>query len=159
MLLTACATTAGAGSPTAALSPTTNLAGPTVQGGSLSEAALHGHPVVLAFWASWCGPCHDEQPRLNAAYQRWQPRGVRFLGVDMLDSNSAARGFIQQEHVPYTSVVDADADIAAGYQVPAAPAIVFLDAHGAVADRVLGGLEILSDADFDAELMRLTSAR
>ena len=111
--------------------------------------------MVLVFWGAWCGPCHDEQPRLNAAYARWTPHGVAFLGVDMRDDLGAALTFQRQLHLPYASVADPDVTIAAGYDIPAAPALAFIDAQGRVGDRVLGSLGVMSDAAFDQELSGL----
>lgn len=152
---------AGCGAPRAASTPlTTSVSGgPTLTGKDVSITALRGHPVVLIFWASWCGPCHDEQPDLNAAYTRWTPHGVDFMGIDLRDNDPDAIAYERQLSVPYQSIVDGDATIAVYYRIPAAPAIVFLDAHGRVADVVLGGLGTMSVPDFNAELATLVAAR
>src|SRR5215212_3404943 len=47
---------------------------------TLSLASLKGKAVVLNFWASWCEPCKEESPRLEAAWRRWRDRGVVFVG-------------------------------------------------------------------------------
>lgn len=154
-LLAACGSTGQPATRSPSFSPATTVAGHTLTGNAVSLASMRGHPVVLVFWASWCGPCHDEQPRLNAAYSRWSPRGVRFLGVDMLDDTPAALSFQHQLGVPYPSVVDNDGNIAAGYLVPAAPAIVLVSATGGVASRVLGGLDTMSDSDLDTAISHL----
>jgi len=136
-------------------SPTTAVAGKTLSGTTVSLAAMHGHPVVMVFWASWCGPCRAEQPQLNAAYTKWKAAGVRFLGVDMLDDDAAARAFQQTMGIAYPSVVDNNANIAAGYLIPAAPALVLIDRGGHVVDRILGGLETMTGTDLDGALHRL----
>lgn len=138
-------------------SPTTAVAGKTLSGTTVSLAAMHGHPVVMVFWASWCGPCRAEQPQLNAAYTKWKAAGVRFLGVDMLDDDAAARAFQQTMGIAYPSVVDNNANIAAGYLIPAAPALVLIDRGGHVVDRILGGLETMTGTDLDGALHRLLS--
>jgi thiol-disulfide isomerase/thioredoxin len=153
-LVSACGSALPSGSAST-FAPSTRLAGQTLDGAQLSATTYRGHPVVVVFWAAWCGPCHDEQPRLNTAYRRWTPQGVRFVGDDMLDNDSAARAFVSQYSVPYPSIVDEHANIAAGFLVPAAPALVLLDKSGRAANTLLGGLETLSDAELDSDLTAL----
>jgi len=153
LVISACG--GGGGGTPAPFSPAAVASGRTLSGGTLSLASLHGHPVVLVFWASWCGPCHDEQPQLNAAYARWQARGVRFVGVDLLDTDDAALSFQRQNDVPYPSVVDGDGGIAEDYLIPAAPAVVLIASDGSVRLRQLGGLEVLSAAALDSDIRQL----
>jgi thiol-disulfide isomerase/thioredoxin len=135
--------------------PVTASGGPTLTGKDVSITAYRGHPVVLIFWASWCGPCHDEQPALNSAYATWSPRGVVFLGVDLRDTTAPALAFQSQFKVPYPSIADTNATLAVDYRIPSAPALVFLSSQGKVADAVLGALGIMSTADFNAEVTSL----
>src|ERR671938_552668 len=58
----------------------------------LSDALAQGKPVVVNFWASWCGPCADEAPLLEAAAKRYGQQ-VTFVGVDVQDLDSDARAF------------------------------------------------------------------
>jgi thiol-disulfide isomerase/thioredoxin len=129
--------------------------GPTLTGKDVSLASFRGHPVVLIFWASWCAPCRDEQPDLNAAFARWTARGVAFLGVDIRDTTTPALAFQSEFKVPYPSIADTNATLAIDYRVPAAPALVFLNARGNVADVVLGALGTMSVADFNTEITTL----
>jgi thiol-disulfide isomerase/thioredoxin len=150
----------GAAHATATPSPQTVTAsgGPTLSGRDVSITAFHGHPVVLVFWASWCGPCHDEQPDLNNAYAKWFPHGVEFLGVDLRDDTKDALGFQHSLDVPYPSIADTQATLAVDYRIPSAPALVFLTAQGKVADVVLGALGPMSVADFNTEISTLLGA-
>jgi len=83
-------------------------------GGDAYEARLkklRGYPAVVNVWASWCGPCRFEFPRLQqvaAAYGR----RVAFLGVDSEDSDAAASTFLEEAPVPYPSYTDPDKRIA-----------------------------------------------
>jgi thiol-disulfide isomerase/thioredoxin len=129
--------------------------GPTLTGKDVSITSYRGRPVVLIFWASWCGPCHDEQPALNTAYTRWSPRGVVFLGVDLRDTTAPALAFQSEFKVPYPSIADTNATLAIDYRIPSAPSLVFLNAQGKVADVVLGALGTMSVADFNAEVTTL----
>jgi len=68
-------------------------------------AALRGYPVVVNFWASWCGPCRFEFPTLQKLSARYGKR-VAFLGVNSQDDADAAATFLREEPVPYPSFVD-----------------------------------------------------
>jgi thiol-disulfide isomerase/thioredoxin len=74
-------------------------------------AALHGYPAVVNVWASWCGPCRFEFPRLQQVAAGYGKR-VAFLGVDSEDSDDAASSFLEEAPVPYPSYTDPDKDIA-----------------------------------------------
>jgi len=130
---------------------------PAINGTTLSGAhfAWHstvGHPVVVDFWASWCGPCRAEQPELNTLAQRYSARGVTFIGVDMRDDDAQANAYRAGFHVAYDSVVDADEQISALYNVSAPPTTLVIDATGRVVDRLLGTLVGVRD-----DLDRLTA--
>ena len=79
---------------------------PLVGGGTITDEDLAGGPVVLNFWASWCGPCRLEAPALQAAAERYSSQGVRFVGVVVLDSEEAAVGFIEEFGITYENVLD-----------------------------------------------------
>ena len=148
----------GASHPTSTpLLQVTAAGGPTLTGKEVRITTLRGHPVVLIIWATWCGPCKDEQPALNAAYAKWASRGVEFLGIDMRDTTSLALAFQSQYKVPYPSIADTNAVLAVEYRIPSAPALVFLNRQGKFADVVLGALGVMSVADFDAEITALLS--
>jgi thiol-disulfide isomerase/thioredoxin len=149
LLVTACG---GSQAPAHATAKVTALSGPTLTGKEVSITALHGHPVVLAFWGTWCENCRADQPKLNSLYATWSPRGVDFLGIDLRDDNKAAIAFQSQLTVPYLSIADSNMVIAIHYHIPSAPALVFLDSKGNVAEALLGSMSV---ADFDAEITRL----
>jgi thiol-disulfide isomerase/thioredoxin len=148
----------GCGAPHAPPVPSeqvTASGGPTLTGKDVSITSYRGHPVVLIFWASWCGPCHDEQPAMNTAYTMWSSRGVEFVGIDLRDTTKPALAFQSEFKVPYPSIADTNATLAIDYRIPSAPGLVFLTAQGKVADVVLGALGTMSVADFNAEVTML----
>lgn len=149
VLVAACG---GSHPPAQATAKVTALSGPTLTGKTVSITSLHGHPVVLVFWGSWCGPCRHDQPQMNSLYAKWTPRGVDFLGIDLRDDNRAALTFQSQLAVPYLSIADSNMTIAIHYHIPSAPGLVFLDTQGRVADAVLGSMSV---ADFNADVTRV----
>jgi cytochrome c biogenesis protein CcmG/thiol:disulfide interchange protein DsbE len=73
-------------------------------------AALHGYPVVVNIWASWCGPCRFEFPMLQKVAAAYGKK-VAFLGVNSEDSDEEAATFLEEAPVPYPSYTDPDNDV------------------------------------------------
>ena len=118
-------------------------------GPKLTLAAYRGKAVVVNFWASDCIPCKQEMPRLQAASERWAGKRVAVVGIDVLDSRSAARSFAKSHGVTYAIGFDALGDIASRYGVAFTPTTFFLDRRGRIVKRVLGPVP---DAELDAQI-------
>ncbi len=120
--------------------------------GTLSLDAFRGRPVVLNFWASWCGPCKSEAPLLEGAYRRYRGR-VAFVGVDVNDARSDARAFVRRHGITYPNVFDADGSIYRDYGLTGQPETFFIAPDGRIAAHVPGALY---RGLLEHELQRLT---
>jgi thiol-disulfide isomerase/thioredoxin len=107
----------------------------------LSLADLRGEVVVVNFWASWCGPCRTEQPDLNEAHEILSGEGVRFLGVNIEDTEPNALAHQREFDIPYESLFDARNRYSSqfrGVGPRTIPTTLVIDEEGRVAARMFG---------------------
>jgi len=132
------------GTVTLTPSPPPSIDAKTVAGSTFDLAAKKGHPVVIDFFGSWCGPCRAEQPDLNDIAKSYEVRGVDFVGIAMRDDPVAVAGFEQDYGVPYPAVLDNDGSLAAGYDVNSPPTIIVVNRSGDAVAKYLATVSGLS---------------
>jgi thiol-disulfide isomerase/thioredoxin len=93
--------------------------------------------MVVNLWATWCQPCREEMPMLQAAQKRYGAR-VQFIGVNTKDQPEWAAEFLHDVRVTYPQVVDFDGQLLASVRSPGLPVTLVLDGQGAVAGRKIG---------------------
>jgi cytochrome c biogenesis protein CcmG, thiol:disulfide interchange protein DsbE len=84
----------------------------SLSGETLTSRQLRGHPVVLNFWASWCHPCREEAPLLEAKWREYREQGVRFVGVNIRDHEADARRFVERYGLTFPILRDPDQTLA-----------------------------------------------
>jgi thiol-disulfide isomerase/thioredoxin len=110
---------------------------------------LHGYPVVVNKWASWCGPCQTEFPAFQQAAVKYG-REVAFVGVDGKDHNASARAFLKRFPVTYPSYTDPGESIARSIQAATYyPQTVYFDRAGKVVFDHAGPYESASALEQD----------
>lgn len=109
-------------------------------GAALQRSAFDGKPLVINFWASWCLPCFDEAPVLQAAWQAYEGMGVQFIGIQTQDPGrrDEGRAFISQFGLTFPNVVDDDSSVSVDFGLFGVPETFFVDASGRVAYRHVG---------------------
>ena len=105
---------------------------------SLSE--LRGRPVMLNFWATWCSPCRAEMPYIQEIYEGWtgKPPSVVILAVNVGESTSTAKSFMQNNNLSFPVLLDIKQDVARKYKITAIPTTLFIDKDGIIREKKVG---------------------
>lgn len=106
--------------------------------GKLAIRELRGIPVVLNFWASWCVPCREEAPRLEAGWRRDSQRDVLYLGLNMQDITDDAQSFIDEFGITYPTIRDQGDGAARSFGATGIPETYFIDRRSRVVGHVIG---------------------
>jgi peroxiredoxin len=111
----------------------------TLDGAPVKLSDFKGKVVLLNFWGTWCEPCKEETPALEAAYQNLKDQGFVIIGVDLLNTERSqnygvqeVRQFVNQYGVTYPIVLDESGGVAQAYAIHPIPTSYFIDQQGKV---------------------------
>jgi cytochrome c biogenesis protein CcmG/thiol:disulfide interchange protein DsbE len=113
----------------------TSFDGETV---TLSE--LRGQVVIINFWASWCPPCREEAPYLEATWRKYKDKGVIFIGVDYVDTEKEALAYIDEFDITYFNGPDVGTRIAQDYRMAGVPETYYVAKNGELRGAKIGPL-------------------
>ncbi len=115
---------------------------PDVHGKERSLSEWQAKPVVLNFWATWCGPCREEVPLLISAQKRYQKQGLRVVGV-AIDNQESVAAFAKEMKIDYPLLIAEEAGLLLmsryGNSRGFLPYTVMISRDGAIVSRHLGG--------------------
>jgi thiol-disulfide isomerase/thioredoxin len=116
---------------------------------TLSLSALRGSPVLLDFWATWCGPCRAEAPIVDQVARRWHDKGVYVVGVSVDKEEGVDPGADALKHgLSYAIVHDRNGEAQRAFAVDSLPTLVVVSRSGKITAVRTGPTD-------DAELERL----
>ncbi len=98
----------------------------------LTMSKLRGHPVILDFWATWCGPCQAQSPIVNGIAQRFKDKGLVVIGVNTSDAEGLAARFAKKKGLNFPMVYDEGNTIANAYHVENLPTLIVVSKEGKI---------------------------
>jgi thiol-disulfide isomerase/thioredoxin len=121
-------------------------------GDKLALSALRGKPVVLDFWATWCGPCQMTAPIVNSVSQRYREQGLVVVGVNVEDDTFPVDRFGRKKNLTFPIVWDERKSISRDYGANTLPTLVVISKEGKITAVRHG---VTSESDLDALVKRV----
>lgn len=115
-----------------------------LEGNEVNLTDLFGKPIIVNFWASWCGPCKMEMPDFNEAYANYKDE-IEFLMVNMTDGSretvEKASSFIEESGYSFPVYYDTEYSAAITYSVSSLPTTYFINAEGEAVAHARGAID------------------
>ncbi|MFQ5419696.1 MAG: TlpA family protein disulfide reductase [Anaerolineae bacterium] len=109
-------------------------------GETITLSELRGQVVIINFWASWCPPCRDEAPYLEATWRKYKDQGVVFIGVDYVDTEAKALAYMDEFDITYFNGPDLGTRISTDYNMQGVPETYYISKSGEIRGIKIGPL-------------------
>ncbi len=133
------------------LAPDFTLTG--LDGQEVSLSGFRGQPVLLNFWATWCGPCSMEMPFLQDVYEKWTGKGLVLLAVNIQENPTKVKGFIEGAGYTFPVLLAAGNEVPLAYNIRGIPATFFIDADGVIRDIKVGAF--FTAGEIESKLVKI----
>ena len=110
-------------------------------GARMALSALVGQPVVIDFWASWCGPCVMQAPIVDRIARRHKDRGLVVVGINVDEPADVAREYAIKKGLSFPIAVDEGGHAQRAYSVRSLPSLVVIDRRGTIVAYVNGPVD------------------
>jgi len=121
-------------------SPAPEIVLKDLQGRDVKLSNLRGKVVLVNFWATWCKPCKEEMPAMQASYDKLRDKGFVVLAVNELEDTARVAEHIRTHGHTFEVVMDHNNQVANVYGVVGLPASFLIDPQGIVRERIAGSL-------------------
>ncbi len=142
-------------------SPAPNFELTTLDGKTIKLSELRGKPILLDFWATWCGPCRRALPHTQELAQKYA-KEAHILAVNLREDAETVRDFMQKGNYSFTVPMDTDGSVARAFGVRGIPHFVVVDARGRIAFEQVGygpGVEKTLERELKKAIESASSAR
>jgi peroxiredoxin len=113
----------------------------TMDGEEARLSDFRGQPVVLNFWATWCLPCRQEMPQFVEAYDAHRAEGLAVIGLNLQESESIIRPFIDEYGAEFPIFIDRDGEVGDEYRLLGLPMTYFITREGVIDSVFIGPFE------------------
>jgi cytochrome c biogenesis protein CcmG/thiol:disulfide interchange protein DsbE len=115
----------------------------SIDGNQVTLADFRGKPVLLNFWATWCGPCNSEMPLLQGIYEdaKWQQEGLVILAVNLRESVVDVQHYMAANGYSFTVLLDVNSAVGDKYNIRGIPTTFFIDKDGIIKYVAVGAFQ------------------
>jgi thiol-disulfide isomerase/thioredoxin len=110
----------------------------SLEGKKVSLSSYKGQLVFLSFWATWCGPCKQELPSVQALYEKLKAKGFVILAVDVMEDRKTVSDFVKANAMTFPVLLDASGAVGREYEAGSIPTNYLLDRNGKILARIVG---------------------
>ncbi len=110
----------------------------TLNGTTVKLSDYRGKPVLLNFWATWCGPCRFEVPFLDQINTSYSSKGLVMLPVDVGENSTAITNFMVSVNVTLPALMDSNASVSKIYGLTGIPTTLLIDKDGVIRFKQIG---------------------
>lgn len=112
-----------------------------LEGKKIKLSQFKGKVVMLNFWATWCPPCREEMPSMDAMYQKFKGTDLVMLAVSIDENAETVREFMKKNNYTMPVYHDPNKDAGAAYGITGVPETFIIDKKGVIAEKVIGPMD------------------